>query len=131
MHSEMDRTSMAITDSEGLVPGVAPVERPIGARLKALREADGLKLAAVAKSVDATVATLSAIETSRIANPGYQLVYALAKYYGITVEELVDGPVSAKSSSNLSQQLANRLTPEEDQIAANYLKFLIAQRAQR
>ena len=122
---------MAITDSEGLGPARVPEERPIGARLKALREADGLKLAAVAESVGATIATLSAIETSRIANPGYQLVHALAKYYGVTVEELVDGAVSNQSSTNLSQKLARRLTPEEDQVAANYLKFLIAQRAQR
>lgn len=100
----------------------------IGSKLKALREADGLKLAVAAEAVGTTIATLSAVETSRIANPGYQLVYALAKYYGVTVEELVDGHAESNVSENLSWQLARRLTPSEDQVAATYLKFLISQR---
>ena len=74
--------------------------RSIGAKLKALRKADGLKLAVVAKNVGTTVATLSAIETSRIENPGYKQVTALANYYGVTVEELADGESSKRVVSN-------------------------------
>jgi transcriptional regulator with XRE-family HTH domain len=122
---------MAITDSEGLIPS-APIEvAPIGERLKALREADGAKLAAVAKVVGTTIATLSAVETSRIANPGYQLVYSLARYYGVSVEELINGPSANDASMNKTEKLAQRLTPDEDEMASSYLKFLIAQRAQR
>ena len=122
---------MAISETEGL-PLIEPeFEALIGDKLKALREAEGLKLAEVANAVGTTIATLSAVETSRIANPGYQLVYSLAKYYGITVEELIDGPVEGKVPTSTTEKLSRRLTTEEDQMASSYLKYLIAQRAQR
>ena len=122
---------MAITDSEGMVPRVLDSVAPIGDKLKALREADGLKLAVVADAVGTTIATLSAVETSRIANPGYQLVFSLAKYYGVTVEELVEGSHEDESQIRESVKLAQRLTPEEDETASSYLKFLISQRVHR
>ena len=100
----------------------------IGPKLKALRTSDGLKLAVVAKDVGTTVATLSAIETSRIENPGYRQVIALAKYYGVTVEELVGDESSKPIVSNTIVKLAQRLTGDEQQFAENFMKFLISQR---
>lgn len=99
----------------------------LGPRLKSLRTSDGLKLAVVAENVGTTVATLSAIETSRIENPGYKQVVALARYYGVTVEELVNEKSPNPVVSN-TEKLAQRLTAAERQFAENYMKFLISQR---
>ena len=108
---------------------VAFDENPkIGPILKDLRKADGLKLSVVASAVGTTVATLSAIETSRIENPGYKQIFALAKFYGVTIEYLTGEESTVGQESNSAEKLAQRLTPAEQQTAETFMRFLISRR---
>lgn len=101
---------------------------PFGEKLKMLRTSQGFKLAVVAKSVGSTTAHLSAIETGRIENPGYKLVYELAKFYGVTFESLIHDGDCLPKGSNLTEKAARRLTPSEDSMVATYANFVINQR---
>ena len=59
----------------------------VGENLKALRKKKGVTQREVANDLFLSVQMLSAIETE-IKQPSLNVALALAKYYGITVEEL-------------------------------------------
>ncbi len=60
----------------------------IGENLKKLREKKGATQREVANDLFMTVQMLSGIETG-IKQPSLNVALALARYYGVTVEELV------------------------------------------
>lgn len=60
----------------------------IGENLKKLREKKGATQREVANDLFMTVQMLSGIETG-IKQPSLNIALALARYYGVTVEELV------------------------------------------
>ena len=77
----------------------------IGARLKRVRRSRGVTGKEVALAVGTTRTHLCAIESGRVASPRYELVRAVAEYFGLTMSELVgDLPVAdAGLSAELEQ----------------------------
>ncbi len=61
---------------------------PLGIRLKKIRLAHGVKQAEIAAILDIAQQTYSSYENGR-RTPGYDILYKLANYYNISVDELI------------------------------------------
>jgi transcriptional regulator with XRE-family HTH domain len=100
-------------------------EFPLGMRLKDLRQRDRLTLDDVANDVGITAAHLSAIENDKIPNPGYKVVVALSRFYGLSVSSMLgerathDWPLEVE---RIATRLANDLEPAELDFFATVLQ---------
>ena len=68
----------------------ADAQQTMGDRLHALRMARGLSMAEVVKATKVPATTISYYERNRT-EPGVRNAVALARFYGVTVEWLLDG----------------------------------------
>lgn len=104
-----------------------------------LRKSRGLTQTKFAEAIHVTQAAVSQWETGRT-SPDVQQMFILADFFGVTVEELSGGNVSAPKASTAkteqtpadmraeAKQLLEGMSDEQYQAALQYLKFLKAQK---
>jgi transcriptional regulator with XRE-family HTH domain len=102
----------------------------LGNRLKELRTKDGLTLDEVAQEVGITPAHLSAIENEKIPNPGYRVVVALARFYGLSTSSLL-GETAHTNESIEIERIATRLRTEFDPEEIDLFSSLVQVHLQR
>ena len=75
-----------------------PAPAPFGARLRALRQARGLSITAVADAAGIHRTHLSNLESGARDNPAWRTVQALVRTLGCSYQELEDLPPAEKKS---------------------------------
>lgn len=103
----------------------------IGARLKSVRRSRGITGKEVALAVGTTRTHLCAIENGRVASPRYELVRALAEYFGLAMSELVgDLPVADAGRSPEAEQISrwydHKLSDDERAVVFKMFQGLCA-----
>jgi transcriptional regulator with XRE-family HTH domain len=78
---------MSISKSDASDPAAT-----LGSNLRSQRESAGLTQRALAESVGVSQPAIAQIESGAIRNPTLDVLVALAKVLGVTVNELVRGP---------------------------------------
>lgn len=76
--------------------GAGKVDGTLRERLKMLREERGETLEQVAAVIDMAPTNLGYIEKGKIKNPSVNCIIALAKHYGMSMDDLVGLPSPAK-----------------------------------
>ena len=118
---------------------------PLGARLRQLRDARGLKLKDMAKALNVSSAYLSALEHGRRGTPTWALLQRIITYFNIIwdeAEELqrlaeISDPKVAIDTAGLTPEateLANRLAADIARLTPDDLQFLkneVIKRARR
>ena len=106
----------------------------IGSTIAKLRKQKKLTQAKFAEALHVTQAAVSQWETGRT-KPDYQQLFILANFFGVTVEALSTGDMSAGSTQETApapdarveaKRLLEGLSEENYQAAVQYLQFLKA-----
>ncbi len=79
---------------------VENVLEQVGARLRSLRQYRSVTLAVLAEATGISTSTLSRIENGRL-RPTLEQLLPLARTYGVTLDELVGGPLTGDPRVNL------------------------------
>jgi transcriptional regulator with XRE-family HTH domain len=108
----------------------------IGSTIAKLRKQKKLTQAKFAEALHVTQAAVSQWETGRT-KPDYQQLFILADFFGVTVEALSTGDMSAGVASENApaldtraeaKQLLEGLSDDQYQAALQYLQFLKTQK---
>lgn len=108
----------------------------IGSTIAKLRKQKKLTQAKFAEALHVTQAAVSQWETGRT-KPDYQQLFILANFFGVTVEALSTGDMSAGAAQETApaqdaraeaKRLLEGLSDDQYQAALQYLQFLKAQK---
>jgi transcriptional regulator with XRE-family HTH domain len=111
---------------------------PLGAKLRALREARGVSLKDMAKALNVSSAYLSALEHGRRGTPTWVLLQRIITYFNVIwdeaeelqrLAELSDPRVTVDTGGLAPEatELANRLARDIGSLSPNDLQFLKAE----
>lgn len=96
----MRRVNLQILQTGGMEADVAGIIAAIGPRLRALRTARALTLAAVAEQTRLSVSALSRLETGR-RQPTLDLLIPLAEAYRVSLDRIVGAPATGDPRTHL------------------------------
>jgi transcriptional regulator with XRE-family HTH domain len=89
----------------------------IGQRIRAAREEKGWKQRHLAAAIDRSESYVCAIETGAVANPGSEIITAIAQALGVTPNDLLldaaqSAPSCAEETLSQSASCVNRGNPD-------------------
>ena len=91
---------LRICNSGRVSAGVENVVEEIGPRLRSLRHHRAVTLTELAEATAISTSTLSRLETGRL-RPTLEQLLPLARYHGVTLDELVGAPLTGDPRVNL------------------------------
>lgn len=112
---------------------MAKVTGSLGSILKQSRQLMSLTLRQVEEATGVSNAYLSQLENDRIKSPSANILYKLAKIYNTNLDTILiaAGVIKNEESKvlgavhlNSKKILAEKITPEEEQVLLDYLRFL-------
>lgn len=85
---------------------------PLSKNLKHLLDAGKLTQPYVAEKTGVQQGTISKIKTGKLPDPGYQSVLALARFFGVTVDDLVTRDLATEASTTQAESQPANLDPK-------------------
>src|SRR5690242_746452 len=103
------QTSLPIWQTCGMDDDLDQALEAVGPRLRALRNEREITLTDLSAATGVSVSTLSRLE-SGARRPTLELLFPLAKAYGVTLDELVDAPPTGDPRIHLRPVVRNGMT---------------------
>jgi transcriptional regulator with XRE-family HTH domain len=110
--------------------------------LRALRSASGFSLRQVEEATEVSNAYLSQLENDKIAKPSPDILHALAAFYGVEYEVLMEkagylkkrdpgNPGRGEKTGRLAASSLGKITGEEEAELLNYLGYIRSQKKKK